>query len=177
MLSVTWHLVAGPGNGGAAVPQTVSGPAIFHTHLTGQFRRSRYDAVIESIQKRPHYGLSPEVESLVVPLLDALHRVTKDSTSEFPWGLVERVLDTKTATGDFALALLLDFPSDAGYSEMLSEEIVLRGNRMASVLRRRLTDFTVTLARRYPPEFRRADRNEVIEGFLEAIELGETERN
>ena len=60
--------------------------------------------------------------------------------------------------------------------EMLVDEVVERGKRMAPVLRSRLTDFTVTLARRYPPDFRRVDRNEVIEGLLEVIELGETER-
>jgi hypothetical protein len=133
-------------------------------------RRMAYDEMLLDLkQTNMRFGLRPGVLSLVKPVLDGFKGGDPLYTA------ATKIFETHTPEADEALAILLDYTSDAGYSQELEAEIVERGEPMLRWLRKYQHHPTYALAAKYETSLQRpgVERSHQFEMYIELIELHE----
>jgi len=135
-------------------------------------RRMAYDEVLLDLkQTNLRFGLKPGVLSLVRPVLDGF----AGPNWEEGYTEARKIFETHTPEADEALAILLDYGSDAGYSQELEAEIVERGEPMLRWLRKYQHQPNYALAAKYETSLQRpgVERSHQFEWFIELIVLHE----
>jgi len=138
------------------------------------------DRLIEKIQGSVETGLPPRVNEVIIPLLKSLEASyvkgpgRPKAEDEF-YRLFEILLKNESASADESLVILLDYRHDAGYSQMLKDEIVYRGKRTLKHLNKYQIAPTVSLASHFGPTLRNDGdtRASEYESLIEMIRMGE----
>jgi hypothetical protein len=146
--------------------------------ISGRGRREVFDKVIAKIQGTRARGVRPEVYQLLRPVLGNMTKMIVGPVGtkygELFTNAYERLFENQSEAADEAIALLLDFRRDAGYSFDLRNEIVARGRRMLPYLRRMQMYRNFTLLRHYSRKIWEdwETRTEDLENLIQEIELG-----